>query len=148
MKKKTNLLELLVWAALVSFIVMQPAHSQSVNNGQPLFGDSTWSGNFDMGASFDAAGNPADAAHSTADQGDMGHQTIKTAKAPQPWKSPKASLAEANNGNITLGSYFGYTSIPSGSYNFGFTGGMPSFSPFNTGLPACSTGSVDLNICE
>ncbi len=50
MKKKANLLELLVWAALVSFIAIAPAHSQSVNNGQPLFGDSTWTGNFDMAA--------------------------------------------------------------------------------------------------
>lgn len=148
MKKKANLLELLVWAALVSFIAMAPAHSQSVNNGQTLFGDSTWTGNFDMGSAVDAAGNAADAGNSSADTGDMGHQTIQAVKPVEPARSPKPDLERAYNGNITMGSMYGSTSFPSGQYSFGFSGGGGSISPFNTGLPTTSTGSVDLNITD
>ncbi len=100
------------------------------------------------GSSVDAAGNPADVEHSSGAQGDMGHETIKQAKPAQLPKSPKASLEYADNGNITMGSMYGSTSFPSGSYNFGFDGRGASISPFNTGLPSCSTGSVDLNITD
>ncbi len=148
MKKKANLLELLVWAALVSFIAIAPAHSQSVNNGQTLFGQPAWSANFDMGSSVDAAGNLANVENSSGAQGDMGHETIKQEKPAQLAKSPKAILEYADNGNITMGSMYGNTKFPSGSYSFGFNGTGASISPFNTGLPTTSTGSVDLNICD
>ncbi len=148
MKKKANLLELLVWAALVSFIVMAPAHSQSVSNGQTLFGEPSWSANFDMASSVDAAGNLANVENSSGAQGDMGHETIKQAKPAQLPKSPKAILEHADNANITMGSMYGNTRFPSGSYSYGFDGTGASISPFNTGLPSTSTGSVDLNICD
>ncbi|MBS1952773.1 MAG: hypothetical protein JST89_01160 [Cyanobacteria bacterium SZAS-4] len=148
MKKKANLLELLVWAALVSFIVMAPAHSQAVANGQTLFGQPAWSANFDMDSSVDAAGNLANVENSSGAQGDMGHETIKQAKPAQLPKSPKAMLEYADNGNITMGSMYGNTRFPSGSYSYGFDGRGASVSPFNTGLPSTSTGSVDLNICD
>lgn len=148
MKKKTNLLELLVWAALVSFIAIAPAHSQSVNNGQTLFGDSTWTANFDMGSSVDASGNQADAADSSGDTGDQSHRTYTALKPIEPARSPKPELEYAHNGNITMGTMGGMTSFPSGSYSFGFSGGGGSASPFNTGLPSTSTGSVDLNITD
>lgn len=148
MKKKANLLELLVWAALVSFIAIAPAHSQSANNGQTLFGDSTWTGNFDMGAAVDAAGNAADTQNSSGATGDQSHQTYKAIKPIEPALSPKPQLEHADNGNITMGSQYGSTSFPSGQYSFGFNGSGASASPFNTGLPSCSTGSVDFDITE
>jgi hypothetical protein len=148
MKKKANLLELLVWAALVSFIAMAPAHSQSINNGQTLFGDSTWTANFDMATAVDAAGNPAGAQNSSGDTGDQSHQTYQAIKPVEPARSPKPQLEHADNGNITMGSIYGSTSFPSGQYSFGFNGTGASISPFNTGLPPCSTGSVDFDITE
>jgi hypothetical protein len=147
MKKKSNFLEMLVWAALVSFIVMQPAHSQSANNGQ-LGADSTWSQSFDMGTAVEAATATGSVENSLGDTGVMGKQTITTAKAIEPALSPKASLEQAHNGNITQGFIYGNNSFPSGSYSYGFDGTGASISPFNTGLPTCSTGSVDLSITD
>jgi hypothetical protein len=140
MKKKSNFLGMLVWAALVSFVVMQPAHSQSAPNGA----DSTWSQSFDMGTAT-ASGSVE---NSLGDTGVMGKQTITTPKAIEPALSPKASLEQAHNGNITQGFIYGNNSFPSGSYSYGFTGTGASISPFNTGLPTCSTGSVDLSITD
>ncbi len=148
MKRKTNFIELLVWAACVSFVISQPAHSQSVPNDS-LFGDSTWSGSFDMGSmNSPSSGGEIDGLASSGAQGDQAHQTIKQQKPAELPRSPKASLEQANNGNIALGSYGGTTKFPSGSYSFGFNGTGASTSPFNTGLPTTSTGSVDLSITD
>ncbi len=148
MKKKPNVLELLIWAALVSFVASQPAHSQATSNNS-LFGDSTWSQSFDMGTTV-AAGAPATGSSeaSSGAAGDQSHQTIAQQKPAEPALSPKPVLDPAHNGNITAGSLGGMTSFPSGEYSFGFSGGGGSTSPFNTGLPTTSTGSVDINIVE
>ncbi len=147
MKKKPNVLELLVWAALVSFVASQPAHSQATSTDS-LGADSTWTQSFDMGTTVDASGAQANSAFSSGAAGDQSHQTIAQQKPAELPRSPKAILDQAHNGNITAGSLGGMTSFPSGSYSFGFSGGGGSTSPFNTGLPTTSTGSCDINIVE
>ncbi len=146
MKKKPNVLELLIWAALVSFVASQPAHSQATSNNS-LFGDSTWSQSFDMGTTV-AAGAAVSSEGTSGATGDQSHQTIAQQKPAALPSSPKPVLDQAHNGNITAGSLGGMTSFPSGEYSFGFSGGGGSASPFNTGLPTTSTGSVDINIVE
>ncbi|HEY9679032.1 MAG TPA: hypothetical protein V6C76_13565 [Drouetiella sp.] len=161
MKRNANMIELLVWSAIVSFVIMAPAaHSQSAT-GPQLFGGNGYTGEFDMTASAPAA--PEQVENSGANTGVYGNQTIQGPQIVKtvPGQMGTPSLYRAANGirdnayaytnpgrnaNITGGYRYGYTSMGGSEYSYGFDGIGASLSPFNTGLPVTGTGSLNLDI--
>lgn len=133
----------------VALVIGQPGFCQS----QRDFND--YSQSFDLSsnaAASTATTNDTESAQgSSASTGDQSHGTIAHYSQQDQSDYSRPRLQQSCNGNLA-GASVNNLPVPSGSYSFGFTGGIFSTvkSIFSKGgyLPPTSTGSVELTVAH
>lgn len=136
---------LLTWVVVAACL---PSYSQSANS------PSDFSQSFDMTTTQPGGSQSASATremlpfNTAGSAGNQSNNTTPAVKPIQPSDNTPARLEQANNGDIGAASC-NMSPVPSGQWNFGFSGGgATSFWSKGGYLPSTSTSSCDINITE